>query len=149
MILDHSSDSQKNNATNPIHRDAKILPYPFNPDTKIQESSTIRAFFPTGKFDNGKPQSVWLNTDLIVDIIVAKNLWLMIDEDNKDVVRPYRLMSEIAHDLTDRNMSKESDLFKTVGPLNLSGFDHLSINAEYEAIRLSFSFDSIEYIPQR
>lgn len=143
------SDSERNNSTNPIHRNAKILPYPFSPDTKITEGSTIRAFFPTGTFETDKAQAVWLKTDLVVDIIVSKNLWLMEDENNNDVIRPYRLMSEVEHDLTDRNMDKESELYKTVGRLGLLNFEHLSVNAEFEAIRLFFSFDSIEYNPQR
>lgn len=143
------TDVERRKSTNPISTGAKILPYPFTPETQIKEGSTIRAFFPSGNFEHDKAQSVWLNADLVVDIIVSKTLWLMSDEEGRDVVRPYRLMSEVTHELTDRNMDKESELYKTIGAIGLSNFEHLSVNADWEAIRLFFSFNNVEYISKR
>lgn len=143
------TDIERRDSANPVRSNATILPYPFSPDTKLKEGSTVRAFFPSGAFENESQQAVWLKTSLVVDIIVSKNLWLMVDEHDRDVVRPYRLMEEVAHELTNRNMDTESDLYKAVGRIGLLSFEHLSVNAEFEAIRLFFSFDNIEYIPKR
>lgn len=134
-----ATDEEIKQAKNPldvVH--GKILPFPFSPTASTKEQTTIRVFFPTGTLDSS---SVWSNSDVVIDIVVARGLWLIKNERNEYEVRPYRIMSELVTDLS-------NEVIHPMGLLKVSGFEHLSVNQEFDALRLFINFDSIEFMPK-
>lgn len=123
------------NQTNPLSQPNLILPannlmfnlvfpYPFNPDVTIQDCSQLRIYYPSGQLKNNE---IVGDINLIFDIIVAKNLWLINDGDSK--IRPYEIISELIS-----YFSKNS--INTVGRLHFERFNHLTVNEKFDALRL-------------
>lgn len=126
-------------AKNPLDTEnGRILPFPFSPYASTTAQTSIRVFFPTGTLD---ATSVWMNSDIVIDIVVARSIWLIANEDGKNEIRPYRIMSELVTDLSNENIYP-------MGLIKVSGFEHLSVNQEFDALRLFLNFDSIEFIPK-
>lgn len=122
---------------NPLDKEnGRVLPFPFSPFASTKEQTTIRAYFPTGKLDSS---SVWRDTDIIIDIVVARGIWLIENEVREHEIRPYRIMSELVTLL-------DKEAVDPMGKLEFKGFEHLSVNQEFDAIRMFFKFDSIDFI---
>lgn len=116
----------------PDSPDAKIFPYPFDPEAQIEDSSFIRAYYNNGDFDG----EIIAESQLHIDIIVAKSLWL-INHDGRSLIRPYEIMGRITDILGSRSNNNTIRL-------KFTGWQHLAVNSKFDAIRLYCEYMSVE-----
>lgn len=128
---------------NPNSPDAKILPFPFDVDTAIEDSASIRVYYNDGEFDSSE---VIAESQLHIDIICARSIWLMNDGKTTDTypngdgnskIRPYEIMGRVVDLLGRRSINSTIRL-------NFESYQHLYINAKYDAIRLYCNYMSVE-----
>lgn len=116
----------------PYGKNQKIFPYPFNTKIKEDEVSVktqLHIYYPNFTFENNNNVTQVI---VIFDIVVHKNIWLMLDN-GKKVVRPYQIVNQLY-----KTFNK-----KTIGGLGKIHFidgSHVIINNEFEGIRLVASF---------
>lgn len=118
---------------NPASPDAKILPYPFDVDATTADGSFIRVYYNDGEFNENE---VIAESQLHIDIICAKNLWLINDGENS-LIRPYEMMGRVI-DLVGRR-----SINSTIR-LTITGYQHLYINQKFDAIRLYCEYMTVE-----
>lgn len=127
------SDNDMSNLTK-IHSDnSKIYPFPFNPEAETKDGSFIRVYYNYGELDSSETIA---DLDLHIDIVVAKQLWL-INDGTKSYIRPYEIMGRVI-DLIGRRSSRD-----TIG-IEINGFQHLSVNNSFDAIRVYCKNMSVE-----
>lgn len=118
------------NVINPNHVQCHIKPYPFDPDATDTDGSFIRVYYNDGELDKSEVIS---ETRLHIDIIVAKELWLI----KGSMIRPYEIMARVI-DMVGR---------RAVGSgikLKIDGFQHLSVNTKFDAIRIYSDYMTVE-----
>ena len=121
LIAKHGSDSQR------------IKPYPFNPVAQEKHQSFIRIYFNQGSIDRGGYTS---KNQVNIDIIVSHGLWLTSDPNKQlKLIRPYALMSRIIDILESEKIDKL--------PVP-TGFTHLTVNEQFECIRIYANLVSVE-----
>lgn len=113
--------------------DSKIFPYPFSPDATISDSSFIRVYYNDGDFNENE---VIAESNLHIDIIVARSLWL-INDGERSMIRAYEIMGRVI------DMVGKRSINSTV-KLKFEGYQHLYINPKFDAIRLYCNYMSIE-----
>lgn len=101
----------------------KVFPYPFDPELTTEDCSQIRVFYWDGAI-----KRVIEETKVMFDIIVAKKLWL-INDNNTPAIRPYQIMSELVTTLDDKSI-------ESVGRLHFNNFRHVSVDQQFDAIRV-------------
>ena len=113
----------------------RIAPYPFNPDAEENDASFIRVYYNQAEFDKSEVIS---DARLHIDIIVAKNLWLINDgqktnhypDGNGDsLIRPYRILERVVEVLTSSHLPSSERV-------SFEGWQHLAVNTKFDAIRL-------------
>lgn len=112
---------------------SKIFPYPFDPDATVVDGSFIRVYYNNGDFNENE---VIAESQLHVDIIVAKSLWLINDGSNS-LIRPYEIAGRVL------DMVGKRSLNSTI-KLKFEGYQHLYINQKFDAIRLYANYMSVE-----
>lgn len=112
--------------------DCRIFPYPFDPNAQETDKVFVRAYYAVGEFDNS---GVIMETDLQIDIICAKSLWLIKDIKNKPTIRPYEIMSRIIDTIGIRSGNG-------IITIDVKMFRHLAVNNEFDAIRLYCNYSS-------
>ncbi|GIN66339.1 hypothetical protein FKN04_12390 [Bacillus glycinifermentans] len=112
---------------------AKIFPYPFNPDATEEDGSFIRVYYNIGEFNGNE---VIAESELHIDIIVSKRLWL-INNGDESIVRPYDIAGRVI-DLVGRNS------INSLVKLKFDGFQHLYINTQFDCVRLFAKYMSVE-----
>lgn len=112
---------------------AKIYPFPFNPDAEIKDGSFIRVYYNYGELDSSETIS---DLDIYIDIVVAKSLWLISDA-NKSLIRPYEILGRVI-DTVGRRSGRNSIR------IEVKGFQHLSVNNSFDAIRIYCKNMSVE-----
>ena len=117
----------------PRNCNAKILPLPFDVNATEDESSFIRVYYNDGELNENE---VIADSQIHIDIICAKSLWLINDGD-KSLIRPYEIMSRVMDMLGRRSVN-------TKIKLHFNSYQHLYINSKYDAIRLYCEYMSIE-----
>lgn len=122
----------KSKLINPELPESRISPFPFDPDALVEDNSFIRAYYNSGEFDS----EIIADSSLHIDIIVAKSLWL-INHDGRSLVRPYEIMSRVVDLLGSRS---NNDTIR----LKFNGWQHLAVNAKFDAIRLYCEYMSVE-----
>ncbi|UUV46967.1 tail completion protein [Bacillus phage vB_BanS-Thrax5] len=123
-------DTDYMNIINPAHQLCKIKPYPFDTDAQVEDGSFIRVYYAEGKFDQSE---TILESTFHIDIIVAKELWLI----KGGKIRPYELMDRIIDMIGARAVG-------TGIKLNIDGFQHLAVSTKFDAIRLYSDYMSVE-----
>lgn len=123
----------KTRLINPNDTNAKIFPYPFDPEATVEDGSFIRVYYNDGDFDSIE---VIAESQLHIDVIVAKSLWL-INDGERSMIRPYEIMSRVL------DMVGKRSLNSTI-KLQFKGYQHLYINPKFDAIRLYAEYMSIE-----
>lgn len=122
----------KENIMNPTNKDCKIFPYPFDPEATTEDSSFIRVYYNTGEFDNSE---VIQETELFIDIVVAKSLWLC-NDGQRSLIRPYEIMDRVVDTIGKRGFSSIK--------LEINGWQHLAVNSKFDAIRIYSNYWKIE-----
>lgn len=109
-------------------KENKISPLPFNPEAQTEDSVFIRVYYNQGNLTHGE---LVHNTQMHVDIICSKELWLIEDDVRElGLIRPYAIFSRVVEEVGNRNANNEIKIG------NFVGFQHLSVNAKFECIRL-------------
>lgn len=115
----------------PNGADQRFYPYPFNVEYNEGQRSQVHLYFPSMLFENND-----IVEDIVIwfDVVVHKELWLIekrqADGSIEKLIRPYEIVQKIAE--TIKRVDKDArDL-----SIDLVSFDHLGVNANYQAIRL-------------
>lgn len=126
-IVDNKTD-----LINPASPNAKIHPFPFDPDATTVDGSFIRVYYNKGTFNENE---IIVNHDVIVDVIVARSLWLI--SDNKiSMIRPYEIMGRVIDMLGEKSVCPNK--------LKFEGFQHLYVNTKFDCLRLYATDWSVE-----
>lgn len=102
-----------------------VLPYPFDPSTKTDNTSQLHIYYPRGDIKNF---TVIENEEVYFDIVVEKRTgWLI--NDGSSSIRPYMIMKEIIRNFDGKSIG-------TLGKLKFKKFLHVYINERFDCIRL-------------
>lgn len=112
---------------------AKIFPYPFDPDATLEDGSFVRVYYNDGEFNSNETIA---ESDLHIDVIVAKSLWL-IDDGDRALIRPYEIIGRIIDTVGARAINSNIRL-------GFTSYQHLAVNGKFDAIRLYCEYMSIE-----
>ena len=112
---------------------SKIFPYPFDPEATVNDGSFIRVYYNDGSFNSNETIA---ESQLHIDIIVAKKLWL-INNGDESMIRPYEIMGHVVSMLGKRSLN-------TTIKLNFEGYMHMYINSKFDAVRLFANYMSVE-----
>jgi hypothetical protein len=113
---------------------SRLYPFPFDPEATLSDKTFIRVYYNQGQLDKGE---VIAESDIHIDIIVAKSLWLIHDINGNPVIRPYEIMGRIIDLLGSRGVN-------TSIKLKFDGFQHLAINGKFDCLRLYANYFSVE-----
>lgn len=113
---------------------AKIFPYPFDPDAITASGTFIRVYYNDGEFNENETIA---ESALHIDIITSKDLWLIRNDRNESLIRPYDIMGRVI-ELVGRNS------VGTGAKLKFSGYQHMYINTKFDCIRLYAEYMSVE-----
>lgn len=111
----------------------KIFPYPFDTEATVTDDVFIRIYYNDGEFNSNETIA---ESQLHIDIIVAKSLWLINDNLGNGEIRPYSLMGRIVDRVGRNNVGGTK--------LNFTGYQHLYVNTQFECIRLYAEYMSVE-----
>lgn len=121
------------NIANPKSDSCRITPYAFDPEATIEDSSFIRVYYNNGEFDGSEAiQELTLH----IDIIVAKNLWL-INNDTRSMIRPYEIMDSIVDSIGRSSWNNKINV-------NFDSWTYLAVNTAFDAIRLYSNYFTVE-----
>jgi hypothetical protein len=107
----------------------RILPYPFDIEYEDDVRTQLHIYYPSFKFtSNGHANEIIL----IFDIVVHKDIWLMMDN-SKKVIRPYQIANQIVTSMKDKRIGH-------LGKIHFIDGSHTLINKEFEGVRLVAKF---------
>lgn len=111
----------------------RISPVSFNMDAQIDDRTEIRVYYNIGRFST---EGKHIDYNMHIDIICAKNLWLITDTLGNSKIRPYEIMSRIFDVVGQRNINQIN-----IGrPVQ---FQMLSVNERFDSIRIYFNTQDI------
>ena len=111
----------------------RISPVSFNMKAQIPSRTEIRVYYNIGRFST---EGKHIDYNIHIDIICAKDLWLIKDTLGNSKIRPYEIMSRIFDVVGQRNINQIS-----IGrPVQ---FQMLSVNESFDAIRIYFNTHDI------
>lgn len=127
-----------NELIRPSGVDAKIFPFPFDPDGSTSEDgSFIRVYYNDGEFNSNETVA---ESVLIIDVIVSNNLWLINNTNvlgkKESLVRPYEIAGRVIEAVGRRSVSTVK--------LNFTGYKHHYVNTQFQCIRLYADYMSVE-----
>ena len=107
----------------------RISPVSFNMMAQTDDRTEIRVYYNIGRFST---EGRHIDYNMHIDIICAKNLWLITDTLGNSKIRPYEIMSRIFDVVGQRNINQIN-----IGrPVQ---FQMLSVNERFDAIRIYFN----------
>ena len=116
------------------HGDKKrISPVSFDMNAQLDDRTEIRVYYNIGRFSK---EGRHVDYNMHIDIICAKNLWLITDALGNSKIRPYEIMSRIFDVIGQRNIN-QINIGKPVQ------FQMLSVNERFDAIRIYFNTHDI------
>lgn len=111
----------------------RISPVSFNMNAQVADRTEIRVYYNIGRFST---EGKHIDYNMHIDIICAKNLWLITDTLGNSKIRPYEIMSRIFDVVGQRNINQIN-----IGrPVQ---FQMLSVNERFDAIRIYFNTHDI------
>lgn len=143
LLLSNESDpysyvlpsNYSNRIISPKDEICKISPTPFDPTAQEKSESFIRVYYNQGSFDSVE---VILEPQLFIDVVVAKDLWLISNKNTKQsLIRPYEIMGRIVSRVGRQSLNGKTKM-------KFSGFAHLSVNTKFDALRLYCDSFSVE-----
>ena len=114
--------------------DGKITPYPFDTEATIADGAFIRVYYNDGELDSAEVIS---ESQIHIDIICARSLWLINGIDGQPLIRPYEMLSRVIDSVGSRSLNSSIRL-------DIKGYQHLYINSKFDAIRLYCEYMSVE-----
>ena len=111
----------------------RISPVSFNMNAQVADRTEIRVYYNIGRFST---EGKHIDYNMHIDIICAKNLWLITDTLGNSKIRPYEIMSRIFDVVGQRNIN-QINIGKPVQ------FQMLSVNERFDAIRIYFNTHDI------
>jgi hypothetical protein len=111
----------------------RIHPVPFDIQATTLDGSFLRIYYNQGTISG---EEVVTETQIHIDIICSRNLWLINDNGNS-LVRPYEIMDRVI-DMLGKNSVNSSIR------LEFDGFQHLYINEKFDCIRIYANHWEIE-----
>ena len=111
----------------------RISPVSFNMKAQIPSRTEIRVYYNIGRFST---EGKHIDYNIHIDIICAKDLWLIKDTLGNSKIRPYEIMSRIFDVVGQRNIN-QINIGKPVQ------FQMLSVNERVDAIRIYFNTHDI------
>lgn len=141
LLLNHDENpfekpvgNNKRFIVHPKNELCRIFPFPFSPEATTESGAFIRVYYNNGEFDGSEVIS---ETQLNIDIVVSKDLWLIHDDDNNSLIRPYEIMSRVVDMIGKRSVNSSIKL-------KLDGWQHLAVNTKFDAVRLYSEYFTIE-----
>ena len=113
----------------PNNEKSRISPVSFNMNAQVKDRTEIRVYYNIGRFSK---EGRHIDYNMHIDIICAKNLWLITDTIGKSKIRPYEIMSRI-FDVVGQNNINQLNIGRPVQ------FQMLSVNERFDAIRIYFN----------
>lgn len=98
----------------------KIFPVPFTGTVPQEQQTNLRVFFPSGVLNN----RVVLDSQVVFQVVLHKDLWKVKDLDGNSVIRPYAIMDEIVKLFQDRSIG-------TLGVLHFKGYSYHALDKDY------------------
>ena len=98
----------------------KIFPSPFTGVVPQKQETNLRVFFPSGTLNN----RVVLDTKVVFQVVLHKDLWLLNDLDGSRIIRPYAVMDEIIKVFQDRTVG-------TLGVLHFEDYSYHALDKDY------------------
>lgn len=140
-IDDHQPFHEKHNSEIPTKDEIlsissekrRIRPVSFNPEATVDDRTEIRVYYNIGRLDSSGKQ---VDANMHIDIICAKDLWLIQGVNNKSLIRPYEIMSRIADEIGAGNRNGIN-----IG--SISQFQMLSVNERFDALRIYYNTKDI------
>lgn len=111
----------------------RIRPVSFNTDATTEDRTEIRVYYNIGRVDGSGKQ---IDANIHIDVVCAKDLWLISGVNNKSLIRPYEIMSRIADEIGAKNRNGIK-----IG--TISQFQMLSVNEQFDAIRMYYNIKDI------
>ena len=111
----------------------RISPVSFNMNAQIDDRTEIRVYYNIGRFST---EGRHIDYNMHIDIVCAKNLWMITDTNGNSKIRPYEIMSRIFDVIGQRNIN-QINIGKPVQ------FQMLSVNERFDAIRIYFNTHDI------
>lgn len=111
----------------------RISPVSFNMNAQIDDRTEIRVYYNIGRFST---EGRHIDYNMHIDIVCAKNLWMITDTLGNSKIRPYEIMSRIFDVVGQRNIN-QINIGKPVQ------FQMLSVNERFDAIRIYFNTHDI------
>lgn len=111
----------------------RIKPVSFNTDATIEDRSEVRVYYNIGRVDSSGKQ---VDANIHIDIICAKDLWLIENAIGRSKIRPYEILSRISDEIGAQNKNSLS-----LG--TMSQFQMLSVNEQFDAIRVYYNIKDI------
>lgn len=116
------------------HGDKKrISPVSFDMNAQLDDRTEIRVYYNIGRFSK---EGRHVDYNMHIDIICAKNLWLITDALGNSKIRPYEIMSRI-FDVVGQNNINNLNIGRPVQ------FQMLSVNERFDAIRIYYNTHDI------
>ena len=137
LLLNNTKNPFKNPVVTNLSKliqDGKMLPYPFDVEATTSDGALIRVYYNDGELDSAEVIS---ESQIHIDIICARNLWLINDVNGQPLIRPYEMLSRIIDSVGKRSV-------KSAIKLDIKGYQHLYINSKFDAIRLYCEYMSVE-----
>lgn len=112
----------------------RIHPVPFDIDATTLDGTFIRIYYNQG--DIGGSETI-TESQVHIDIICSRNLWLIKDDMKRSTIRPYEIMGRVI-DMLGKNSTNNTIR------LEFNGYQHLYINSKFDCIRLYANYFEVE-----
>ena len=105
----------------------KLFPTPFNGKVSQTEDVNIRVFYPSGRFSSSETN---MDVNVVFQIIIHDDSWLIRDGDDNQVLRPYAILDEIYKTFQGKTID-------TLGKIEFLGWDYARIDRDYSLFDIS------------
>lgn len=119
----------KREILSPASEKNRIKPVSFDTDATTSDKTEIRVYYNVGRVDGSGKQ---IDANIHIDIICAKNLWMIKDAIGRSKIRPYEIMSRIADEIGANNRNK-------INLGRITQFQMLSVNDQFDSIRIYYN----------
>jgi len=102
----------------------KIFPFRYSGIT-TDEQTQLRIYYPRTKIKDNIIES----TSVYIDVICHNNLYLIKDQSDNTLIRPYKILTEFIRQFDNQQID-------SIGTLKFEGVSHIPINESYSVLGL-------------